>query len=42
LKTLAAAHGMTIDTYLQELAKRSRRSSRKVSTGRSPRAANIR
>jgi hypothetical protein len=34
LKRLAAAHGMTIDDYLQELAKRSGKSSRKPATAR--------
>jgi hypothetical protein len=39
LRTLASAHGMTIDEYLGELAKRSRRSSRKGPKGRSTRPA---
>jgi hypothetical protein len=38
LRKLASAHGMTIHDYLRELAKRSRRSSRRVPTGRSARA----
>ncbi|HEY3816077.1 MAG TPA: helix-turn-helix domain-containing protein [Polyangiaceae bacterium] len=39
LRRLAAAHGMTIDDYLQALAKRSRKSSRKPATERSDRKA---
>jgi hypothetical protein len=34
LRRLAAAHQMTIDDYLRELAKRSRKSSRRPATGR--------
>jgi len=42
LRTLASAHGMTIDDYLGELAKRSRRSSRKTPPGRPGRAVHAR
>ena len=42
LRRLAAAHGMTIDNYLRELAKRSRKSSRRRSVGRSGRQAHAR
>jgi DNA-binding transcriptional regulator YiaG len=34
LRKLASSHGMTIDSYLRELAKRSRKSSRRRSIGR--------
>jgi ribosome-binding protein aMBF1 (putative translation factor) len=37
LRRLAAAHGMSIDDYLQALAKRSRKPSRRPTTGRSGR-----
>jgi Asp-tRNA(Asn)/Glu-tRNA(Gln) amidotransferase A subunit family amidase len=39
LRRLAAAHGMAVDDYLRELAKRSRKSSRRSAPGRSPRQA---
>jgi hypothetical protein len=39
LRRLATAHGMTIDDYLHELAKRCRKSSRKPASGRSERQA---
>ncbi len=42
LKRLAVAHGMTVDDYLQELAKRSRKSSRRPAAGRSGRSAHPR
>jgi len=42
LRTLASAHGMSVDDYLGELAKRSRRASRKTPAGRPPRAAHAR
>jgi Protein of unknown function (DUF2442) len=42
LRRLAAAHGMTVDDYLRELAKRSRRSTRRAATGRSGRRARAR
>jgi hypothetical protein len=41
LRRLAAAHGMAVDDYLRELAKRSRKSSRRPA-GRSPRQAHAR
>jgi hypothetical protein len=37
LKRLAVAHGMTIDGYLKELARRSRKGGRRTPTGRSAR-----
>jgi hypothetical protein len=42
LRRLAAAHGMTVDDYLRELAKRSRKSSRRPATRRSRRHAHAR
>ena len=42
LRSMAAAHGMTIDDYLQELARRSRKSSRRPTTGRSGRQTHTR
>jgi hypothetical protein len=42
LRRLAAAHGMAVDDYLRELAKRSRKSSRRSAPGRSPRQAHAR
>jgi ribosome-binding protein aMBF1 (putative translation factor) len=42
LRRLAAAHGVTIDDYLAELAKRSRKSSRRQATGRSGRQPHAR